>query len=52
MYKANVTIILFVFFVSRISVNCGHCDDEDYTKEKKENLNGKKADTLTFKNSA
>ncbi|TDP00245.1 hypothetical protein EV144_101832 [Flavobacterium sp. 270] len=49
MYKSKPTVVLFLLFSSFISINCGNCDDENYTREKKENLHVKKTDTLTFK---
>jgi Ca2+/Na+ antiporter len=49
MRRPKLTIILFLFVLSFVSLNCEHCDDEDYTREKQENLNIKKTDTLTLK---
>lgn len=42
MFKPKLTIILLLFSLSFVSINCGNRDDEDSPKEKKENLNIKR----------
>jgi hypothetical protein len=49
MYRSKPVIILFLFLLSFLSINCGNCDDENYRTENKENLNIKKTDSLILK---
>lgn len=32
----RIKILLSLFFIITVSVNCEHCDDEDYTRDAKE----------------
>jgi hypothetical protein len=51
MYLLKLTTFISLFFLSFVSINCQHFEDEDCKKEPK-NFIIKLTNTLNFKNSA
>lgn len=41
-------ILLSIFFIAVISINCEHCDDEDYTREAEEQNKLANTDSITI----